>query len=450
MYFYLFFRVFSQFFRRTAFLSQEALARSDVDGIEEDHPKNPASFVVNLGEGYVRIMQESLEYVALGSVAYVTIYFFYLSSDFIQWGSGALHAPLAVVAVCFLAKCIFLCCLKRLASISMNSESVNLRKLEQQELFHSVIDNFVVLAVFIVLVYTLIPDYALSTSDYVSEGGQIAAFVVSLLFVFINKLFQSYFIYPRHSPGEVMERSAQQSLSLTLMNASNLSGLQTTVSMIIYPVFLTIVYLFFESQGVCYFLLALFVSYMSVKGIELVSPIASATEILIQSSRLNAEMGFYRVNKKIGYSAKLLGELYTGTSYYMIYTMVFLIILFTENDSMDEVSLTSYKIIFCFMIMALFVVVGKALTGLFQIIQANDFTKAIQVSLVQQKFIQDPARDPPITELTKKLGSKAIKYSLFLYVITKLKKMGSECEGLGKTDLHFGLVFRLGRHFLYF
>lgn len=43
----------------------ETLARQSADGIEEDHPKNPAQIMLNLGEGFLRSLHNALELNAL-------------------------------------------------------------------------------------------------------------------------------------------------------------------------------------------------------------------------------------------------------------------------------------------------------------------------------------------------------------------------------------------------
>ena len=43
----------------------EILARQDTEGIEEDHPKNPAKILNNLSRSFFQIFQNALEFNAL-------------------------------------------------------------------------------------------------------------------------------------------------------------------------------------------------------------------------------------------------------------------------------------------------------------------------------------------------------------------------------------------------
>lgn len=417
VYFYLFFRIFAQFFRRSAALTQEALSRADVDGIEEDHPKNPASFVLHLGEGYVKAMQDSLEYVALGSFAYVSIYFFYLDSDLLDYADYALDAPMSVFAVCLLVKALFVSILKLIPLRGMTDTEVNLKEVESYELVHSVVDSLFTMACFIFFAWLLLPDYFLADStSQITFWQEFLSFAACILFVFFTRLIQGFFIIPTYAPGASMEESVRSSLSLSLITANNIAGAETLFSMTLYPIILLVIYNYLESTGVCYFLLALFVSYSNVKGLEMTQPIASTAEILIQSSRLNSEINASGSYKQIIYTTKVLGDLYSGVSHYLIFTMVFLIVKYMQDKLDIDVSFDLYSMLFSFLLIALVIVFTKAVSATMQNNLSKKFNAMIRNALSTYHFIEDPAKDPPIEVLSKKLGNRALICSFYLYV----------------------------------
>lgn len=398
-------------------MTQEALSRADVDGIEEDHPKNPASFVLHLGEGYVKAMQDSLEYVALGSFAYVSIYFFYLNSDLLEYAESALDAPMAVFAICLLVKALFVCILRLTALKGMSDTEINLKEVELYELAHSIIDNVFTLASLVFFAWLILPDYFLEDStETAGFWQQFLSFAACILFVFAIRIVQGFFIFPNYLPGNSVEHSVRSSLSLTILTANNNAGSETLFSMILYPVVLLTIYSYLETLGVCYFLLALFVSYSNVKGLEMAQPIASTAEILIQSSRLNSEIKASGSYKLIIYTTRVLGDLYSGVSHYLIFTMVFLIVKYVQETLDIDVSFDLYSMLFSFLLTAVIFVFTKAISGTMQNNLSKKFNTMIRNALSTYHFIEDPAKDPPIEILSKKLGNRALICSFYLYV----------------------------------
>jgi Na+/H+-translocating membrane pyrophosphatase len=399
-------------------LTQEALSRADVDGIEEDHPKNPASFVLHLGEGYISAMQGSLEYVALGSFAYVSIYFFYLDSDLLEYVDYALDAPMAVFATCLLVKAVLAPLLRLVAIRGATHTEIDMKNVETYELCHSIIDNLFTLACFIFFAWLLLPDYFLGDSTRaVGVWKQFLSFLVCILFVFFTRLFQGFFIFPRYRPGQSLQNSVRSSLSLTIITSNNFAGVQTLFNMIVYPIVLLVIYNYLEALGVCYFLLALFVSYSNVKGLEMLQPIAATAEILIQTSRLNSEVNASGSFKLISYTSRVLGDLYSGVSHYLIFTMVFLIVKYVQEALDLEVSFDLYSMLFSFLLISIVVVFTKAVSATMQNNLSKKFSAMIRNTLATHHFIEDPVNDPPIEILSKKLGNRALICSFYLYVI---------------------------------
>lgn len=415
----------SHVFSQGSSMVVEIMARQSSDGIEEDHPKNPARIINNVSESFLRIFQYCVEYNCLTNLGLCVFQDLFVTRNVYLLDRGFLNST-AIYSVGMAASLVGMIYFRnsnRFKASDANEFVHKMKKMQNNGIIAIFISAIIISAGTFLILWITFPDSvavynpfikAINTRGLIYFDGWI---IFSLSFIIVLALVVNSLLFtvPNTRTMKSMQESSKVCFTLNILHSDYWSCFATVMPM---TVFFLVLYINFRKAsifGICMEYLGIITFYQIIQFFQNFRAIYYFYLSLLMASRpefQNMNQNFTDVIS----CCRFFGKFSNGVTLFVLKVLVFVILVdaFNINIVSSIVVIDPYYI--------LGVVFGciiiYCLTSL-DIRSLEVYTKFLLQRIKRQvlKNINDDGYDPPIVEIASDMTHLALMNQLFVYYI---------------------------------
>lgn len=404
-------------------LAAEALARQTADGIEEDHPKNPAQIMLHIGRGFLGTYQSALEFNALTNMGLCIFQDFFVTRSVYLLDRGFLDG-LAIYALGMVGALAGTLVFRRLTRFQVSdaceftSKLAHMRRSGLLCVLTAVLLSS--LGAFVVMWRTF-PD-AIAVYDpferkislrNLTNIDSFLMFATSTLIVAVLIANSLFFTSQRAAPLRALADSSRVSFSLALLASDYWSYYATAAPMAVFFLVLYLNYRKGNIYGVTVEYLGLLTYFQVIVYFQNFKSLQFYFKGLIAARRVE-DPAANRNFRDVAHICRMFGKFSNGVALFTLVILCFVILL----DGFNLQIVKSIVVIEPFYILGL-----CAGCVLFALLSAADVRaqRGFSVSLLRriklqvQHQLNEPDYEPPMEEIAARCVGGALLDQLLFY-----------------------------------
>lgn len=425
----------------------EIMARQSSEGIEEDHPKNPARIINNISESFLKTFQTCLEFNALTNMGLCIYQDLFVTRSVYLIDRGFLNAT-AITAVGLGASLVGMLYF-RSANKFKASDSADfmnkLGKMRTNGLVAFLITAAIVMIGTFCIVWVTFPDSVAVYNPFsktINKRGITyfdgwVIFILAFLIVITLIVNSLLFTVPNTMSMKAMSESAKVCFSLNLLQSDFWSCFATVLPML---VFFIVLYINFKKAsifGICMEYLGIITFCQIIQFFQNFKHIYQFYLTLLMSSRpefQNINEGFVDIIN----CCRFFGKFSNGVTLFVLKILAFVILVdaFNINIVSTIIVIDPYYILG----IVFGCIVIYCLTSL-DIRTVEVFTKYLLQRIKRQvlKKINDADTDPPIIDITSDMTHSTLINQILLYFLPVASlnsfRSCSQCSSLSPSSV---------------
>lgn len=406
----------------------EILARQSNEGIEEDHPKNPARIMNDISESFLRIFQYCLEYNALTNMGLCIFQDLFVTRSVYLLDRGFLNST-AIYSIGMASSLVAMLYFRRANKFKASDANEFIHKMKKMR-FNGIIAILiqavlVSIGCFCVLWITFPDSIAIYDpfTKSINKRGIVyfdawIIFSISFLIVFALVINSMMFTIPNTRTMKNMHESAKVCFTLNILNSDYWSCFATLMPITVFFIVLYINYRKANIFGICMEYLGVVVFCQIIQFFQNFRSLYQFYLSLLLSSRQEFQASNQNFTDVIA-CCKFFAKFSNGVTLFVMKVLAFVILV----DAFNINVVSTIVVIDPFYILG--VVVGciavYCLTSL-DIRTVEIFTKFLLQRVKRQALrrINDDDFEPPIVSMAQDMTHAAIMNQLLTYIIPVL------------------------------
>lgn len=403
----------------------EVLARQSNEGIEEDHPKNPARILNNISESALRIVQFCLEYNALTNMGLCIFQDLFVTRSVYIFDKGFLNATAiyTVGMASTLVGMLFFRNTNKFKTSDANDFIYKMKSMRNNGILAILITAVLISAGTFFILWITFPDSIAVYNPFIKQINKRGLiyfdawiiFSISFIIVFALVFNSLLFTVPNTTAMKSMLESAKVCFTLNILHSDFWSCFATVMPMTVFFIILYINFRKAQIFGICLEYLGIIVFCQIIQFFQNFKCIYYFYTSLMQSTR----MEFQSYNKNfldVINCCRYFGKFSNGVTLFVLKVLAFVILV----DSFNLNVVSTIVVIDPYYILGIVFgcIVIYCLTAL-DIRTLETFTKFLTQRIKRQcsKRINDDDYDPPITDIASDMTHAAIMNQLLAYYL---------------------------------
>ena len=427
-------------FSHGSYVVCEILARQNNEGIEEDHPKNPARILINLSESFFQVFQNALEFNALTNMGLCIFQDFFVTRSVYLLDRGFLNS-VAIYSFGMLGSLVAMVLFRNMNKFKLSDTKefhIKLKKLRKNGLIAILMSFFIASIGALFIMWNTFPDSIAVYNPFekkislrnLNNIDSFFMFLTSSLIVIALIINSLYFTLKNSKAMKEMAESTKVCFSMTLLTSDYWSSIAVIGPMFIFFFVLYINYSKGNIYGVAVEYLGILTYFQIIQFFKNFKAISYFVKSILQAKNIENKKTIKNI-AEIEQICRMFGKFSNGVSLFVLTILCFVILIDSFNIQIVNTIIViepAYILGICFGSMLFYF-----LTSLDIKVQNNFiklFLRKIKNNVLRNLDNED--YEPPIEELACDMLDFTFKNQLISYYIPVLCSMGLVFSLFGK------------------